>query len=82
MTFDDGYFILCLGENISIIEFLGWHPNTLDEYYTDFWSFAIRDNCVLFQPHNSFYEVVVEDGFQLDLIVCNQYPHSLYDISL
>lgn len=79
MTFDDGYFILCLPENISIVEYLGWYPNTLDEYYNSFWSFVLRGNCVLFQPHHNFYDTVLEEGFQLDLIICDEFPQSIMD---
>jgi|GEM_PF-6295708 len=82
MSFNDGYFIFCLEENVSIVEYLGWHPNSLDEYYNDFWSFIVRRNCVLFQPNDSsFYDLIKEEGFQLDLIVCTQTPQAPLEIS-
>ncbi len=79
VTYDDGYFIICLAEHLQITEFLGWHPNSEDEDYNKFLSLVIRDNCILFQPFDDFYTTVMEEGFQLDLVVCREFPHEIIE---
>ena len=70
-SYEHEYYTLCFDAGHTIEEYLGWSPLGSDIYYTDFWSFDLRDNCIHFQTNDDLIDEVIEDGFLLDVEICD-----------
>lgn len=71
LDFLEDYFRICVDPDLHILEFVGFSLAGEDEYYNNFWSFFERDNCFWFQPHDINPDDIMEQGFRLDLIICD-----------
>jgi len=78
ITFEiiDDYYRICLEADLQILEFVGWSVVGEADYYNQYWSFAQRDNCFIFQTQDDLTEEILENGFRLDVIICE----TIYDL--
>jgi len=74
----EDYFRICVDPDLHILEFVGFSLAGEDEYYNNFWSFFESDNCFWFQPHDINPDDIMEEGYRLDLIICDHQ----YDVEM
>jgi len=67
----EDYFRICVDPELHILEFVGFSLAGEEEYYNNFWSFFESDNCFWFQPHDINPDDIMEQGYRLDLIICD-----------